>query len=251
MSLPVIDYFLLFGVGIVAGFINVIAGGGSFFVLPLMMFIGIPPAVANATNRVAVLLQSISGVAGFKSKGVNIGRFSIYLSVSALIGAVIGTQLAIEIDPNLFKKSISIFMLILVFFTVLFTKHHYKPEEALLRGKNLIFSIIIFFFIGIYGGYIQAGVGFLIMAALTGINKLDLVRTNSIKMFVNVVYTAIALIIFAYQIKIEWTAGLWLAAGNMLGAWISSRWSVNTESKTLKYVTLGVFVILAVALWFY
>ncbi|NMM48401.1 sulfite exporter TauE/SafE family protein [Flammeovirgaceae bacterium KN852] len=245
------DYLLLFGVGAIAGFINVIAGGGSFFVLPLMMFIGIPPAVANATNRVAVLLQSISGVAGFRSKGVKVSKFGWYIAASAVVGSIIGTQLAIEINQDLFKKSISVFMLGLVFLTVLFTKHNYKPEEALLKGKNLIVSIIVFFFIGIYGGYIQAGVGFLIMAALTGINKLDLIRTNNLKMFVNVVYTAVALIIFAYQIKIEWTAGLWLAAGNMLGAWVSSRWSVNTQSKTLKYITLSVFVILAIALWFY
>ena len=104
------DYNLLYLVvaGFIAGFINTIAGGGSLITLPVLIFLGLPPSIANGTNRIGILLQTFTGAVGYRSKGIKTFPFSIYCGISALIGSVIGAQIAIDIDglKNLLLKAI-------------------------------------------------------------------------------------------------------------------------------------------------
>ncbi|VAW25844.1 hypothetical protein MNBD_BACTEROID06-1080, partial [hydrothermal vent metagenome] len=94
---------LLVFVGVIAGFINTVAGGGSLLSLPILIFLGLPPAMANGTNRIAIFLQNISGIAGFKSKGIYIFPYSLWVGVSALVGAIIGAQFSVQIQGELFN----------------------------------------------------------------------------------------------------------------------------------------------------
>ena len=97
-------YLLLVVVGFTVGFINTMAGGGSLLSLPVLIFLGLPPAVANGTNRVAIVIQTALATAGFKSKGVSTYPFNLYLAVSALIGAIIGANIAIDIKGELLTR---------------------------------------------------------------------------------------------------------------------------------------------------
>jgi len=137
-----------------------------------------------------------------------------------------------------------------VIITIFDRKGNGQKFEDLSRKSQFI-GAITFFFIGIYGGFIQAGVGFIIMAALTKINKLSLVRTNSIKVFVVLIYTIAALAVFIIEDQINWLYGLVLAIGNMTGAWIASRWSVEKGDKWIKRFLVVMVTILAIKLWFY
>ena len=96
--------------------------------------------------------------------------------------------------------------------------------------------MIAFFFIGIYGGFIQVGAGFIIIAALTTITKFNLVVTNSHKVFIAGIFTIFALIVFAFNGKVSWEIGLCLAAGMGLGGWIGSHWAVAKGERWIRVV---------------
>jgi uncharacterized membrane protein YfcA len=241
---------ILIPVGMIAGFVNTVAGGGSLLSLPVMIFLGLPPGIANGTNRVALFLQNISGIAGFRSKGVFVFPYSLWLGLTALLGAIIGAQISVSLDDDTFNRIIALVMVGVVIITIFDHKGNGVKIEDLSK-KTQIIGGITFFFIGIYGGFIQAGVGFIIMAALTKINKLSLVRTNSIKVFVVLIYTIAALAVFIIEDQINWLYGLVLAVGNMTGAWIASRWSVEKGDKWIKRFLVVMVTILAIRLWFY
>ncbi|MGK7393801.1 MAG: sulfite exporter TauE/SafE family protein [Candidatus Cyclobacteriaceae bacterium M3_2C_046] len=237
--------------GFAAGFINTIAGGGSLLALPVLIFLGLPSSVANATNRVAIFLQNVSGVAGFKSKGISAYPYSLWLGISALLGAIIGAKLAVDIKGDLFNKILAIVMVVVILLTIFNPGRSKHQLEEKMNVKARFTGILIFFFIGIYGGFIQAGVGFLIIASLTSINRFSLVKTNSAKVFVILIYTSAALVVFILENKINWTYGLVLAAGNASGAWIGSRWSVDKGDKWIKRILVVTVIALATKLWFF
>ncbi len=249
--MDLLEVVLILAVGMVAGFINTIAGGGSLLSMPILIFLGLPPAVANATNRVAIFSQNIFAVAGFKSKGVSEFKYSILLGTSALAGAVIGAKIAVDIQGEIFNKILAIIMVVVVFMIITGTAKPKNINAERTSKKSQIIGFISFFFIGIYGGFIQAGVGFLIIGTLTAINGFSLVKTNSIKVLVVLIYTIAALAVFIYEGKVNWIYGIVLAVGNSAGAWFASRWSVDKGDKVVKII-LGIAVsALAVKLWLF
>lgn len=246
-----LKYLLVFGVGILCGFINVVAGGGSLLTLPVLIFMGLPPAVANGTNRVGIFMQNIFAVSGFKSKGVSAFPFAIWLSISSLIGAVIGAKIAVDIDGELFNRILAIVMVVVLIMTVIGSaKAKGNLGEAMSRGKQAT-SIIIFFFIGIYGGFIHAGVGFIIMATLSIVNRMNLVKVNAIKVFVALVYTFFSLIVFVWEDRIDWVLGLTLGSGTAIGGWAASRWSVAKGDKWIRIFLVIAVSGMAIKLWFF
>ena len=245
------EYPLLILAGFVAGFMNTMAGGGSLLTLPLLIFLGLPAAVANGTNRVAIFMSTLSATAGFKSKGVSNFPFNIYLGFSGLIGALIGARIAIDIKGELFNKILAIIMILVVLLIVFKPKISYSELMERLTGKHLFVSMIAFFFIGIYGGFINAGIGFVIMLFLHYYNRLDLVKVNATKVVIVLIYTSGALITFAMADKVNWTYGIFLATGNFIGGWTSSRWSVKKGENTIKVFLLIIVVLMSIKLWFF
>ena len=246
-----LELLLLVFIGIVTGVINTLAGGGSLLTLPMLIFLGLPPSVANGTNRIAILIQSIVTNAGFRSKGINTYPFSIYFGISATLGAILGAQLAIEIDGDLFNKILAIIMVIVVAYLVLNRKSSIQDVVERVSGKHLWISIILFFFVGIYGGFIQAGVGFLMLLVLSGVNRFSLVKSNALKIVVTGIYTVFAVIIFIINDKMNWEYGLILAFGNAIGGWFASRWSVKKGDGLVKIFLVIMVIIMAIKLWFF
>lgn len=246
-----LEVLLLIITGFIAGIANVMAGGGSMLTFPLLIFLGLPPNVANGTNRVAILIQNIFSNAGFKSKGVSLFPFSSYLATSALVGSIIGSQLAIDIKGEIFNKILAVILILTV--TTLVYKPTYKTNflHERLVGKHLVFSTIAFFFIGLYGGFIQIGVGFIILFVLSQFNQLDLVKSNAVKVFVVLIYTVASVAIFAYNNKINWSYGFILAIGNGAGGWFGSRWSVVKGEKLIKVILIIAVGAIALKLWFF
>ncbi|PQB05946.1 sulfite exporter TauE/SafE family protein [Aureitalea marina] len=237
--------------GFIAGVINTISGGGSLITLPLLIFFGLPAAMANGTNRIALLMQNISGTLGFRSKGISNYPFSLYISLPALIGAFIGANLAVDIDDALFNRLLAIVMVVVVAFMVFKPGERWAPKKEELTGKRLVYAMIAFFFIGLYGGFIQVGVGIFILLALSSINGLSLVKSNATKLFVVLIYQLIAVATFIYYDMINWKYGLILALGNASGAWFASRWSVKKGDKLVKRFLIVTVIALAIKLWFF
>jgi uncharacterized membrane protein YfcA len=245
------DILILVGAGLFAGFVNTMAGGGSLLTLPLLIFLGLPPATANGTNRIAIMVSTSSATLGFRSKNINTFPLSIYLGIAAFFGALIGSRIAVEIDGLLFNKILAIIMIVVVVLMVF--KPSYKADllQARTTGKTLMWSMVAFFFIGIYGGFINAGIGFIIMLFLNYVNKLDLVRVNATKVTLVLIYTTAALATFIFSGHINLKYGIALAVGNAAGAFFASRYAVKKGEGVIKTVMMVMVVAMSVKLWFF
>jgi len=244
-------YILLIVVGFAVGFINTIAGGGTLLSLPVLIFLGLPPNVANGTNRVAIIIQTAFATAGFKSKGVTTFPFNAYLGASALLGAIIGARIAVDIDGAVFNKILAVIMIAVVLIIFFKPEINLKDVNERLTGKYLWLGMLAFFIFGIYGGFINAGIGFIIILFLHFFNHMSLVRANATKVAVVCIYTLSALVVFILNDKVNWIIGFVLAIGNASGAWIASRVSVNKGDGFIKIFLLMVVGIMSIKLWFF
>lgn len=245
------EYLLLIPIGFIAGFLNTIAGGGTLLTLPTLLFLGLQAPIANGTNRIAILIQTLTAVRGFKSKGVSMYPFSMYLGISAFFGAIIGAKLAIGVDGVLFNRILAIIMIGVLISILLNHKKDFSTKIEKTTGKHLVYGIIIFFFLGIYGGFINAGIGFLMLMILPYVNGLTLLKSNVTKVFVVATYSVAAVVVFALENKINYTLAIILTIGNASGAWVGSRWSVKKDDKVIKWFLIITVSSLALKLWFF
>ncbi len=236
------------GVGFMAGFINTLAGSGSLLTLPMLMFLGLPANVANGTNRIAILLQNVVGVASFKQQKVLNVKMGLWLAAPAIIGSLVGAQIAINLNETMMERAIGI-LLFVMFFLILYKPQQWvKGKAGEVSAKPTILQFIIFFFIGIYGGFIQAGVGLFLLAGLVLGAGVDLVKANALKLLIVLLYTPFALAVFFFNDQINWKIGLILAVGNMLGAFVASRFAVAWGAKYVRYILLAVILFSALKL---
>ncbi|MEP0369284.1 MAG: sulfite exporter TauE/SafE family protein [Cyclobacteriaceae bacterium] len=249
-SLDIESGILLVAVGVLAGFLNVVGGGGSLLTLPVMIFMGLPPNIANATNRIAILWQNVFAISKFRKEGVVEWKYSIWLGLAAVPGALVGGWLAIDIKGEIFTKMLSIIMLV-VGALILIGSSPGKIERAYNSGKKLWVGILAFFLIGIYGGFIHAGVGFVIILVLDKLMHAPMSRINSVKVIAAFIYTLAVVVLFLFRNVINWQYGLTLAVGTSTGGWLGSYFSVKKGDKWIKALLFCAIVALSVKLWFY
>ncbi len=244
-------YFVLalVGTGLAAGFINTTAGGGSMLTLPLLMFLGLPANVANGTNRIAILLQNIIGVNTFRQKKVLDLKTDYKLAIPAVVGSIAGALFAVEIDPQILKKIIAALMVVMFFIVVLKPEIWVKEHAGTASAKPTVLQYIIFFFIGFYGGFIQLGVGFLLLAGLVLGSGYDLVKANAVKVLIVLLYTVFSLGVYFLNKQVDLWAGLILSAGNMGGAWLGATFAVKGGAKYIRYVLIAALVIVILNLF--
>lgn len=233
----------LIGTGIAAGFINTTAGGGTMLSLPVLILLGLPANVANGTNRIAILLQNVVAVSTFRKKKVLDVQADYRLAIPAVAGALIGAFVAVEIDVELLKQVIAVLMVLMLFVVVLKPDAWVKEQAGKSGAKPNMLQYIIFFFIGLYGGFIQMGVGFFLLAGLVLGCGHNLIKANAIKVFIVLIYTVFSLAVFFYHGQVNIVAGLILAAGNMIGAWLGVHFQVKGGAQYVRYVLIGAMVI--------
>jgi uncharacterized membrane protein YfcA len=241
---------LLFAVGIIAGILNVLAGGGSLLTLPLLIFMGLPSAVANGTNRIAIFCQNIFAIRGFRQRGVMPLELALLCTPPALIGSWVGANLAINLDDQLFNRILALIMIGVLIFTAVDPMKRLRKEEVVFSFVRKLLLVLSFFVVGVYGGFVQAGVGFLVITALL-VHGLDLVRINAIKVFVIFAYTFIALGVFIYHGQVNYMLGFALAAGNSLGGMIGPKLAVDKGHDWIKKVVTATVLVFALKLLFF
>jgi len=236
-------------VGIVAGFVNVMAGGGSLLVMPVMVFMGLPGPVANGTTRVAILAQNIAATTGFRRKGYRDLRLSLTLAACAVPGAACGALLGTRLEGVWFNRVLAGVMIAVIILMATGPKHSpaVSTTRSLTRGR-LVLGHGLMVLAGLYGGFIQAGVGFILMAILHRVMGLDLVRVNMHKVFIVGIYTIVAIAVFAARGSVLWSTGLVLAAGMALGGWIGSHVAVGKGEKLIRIVLNVALVAMAAKL---
>ena len=223
---------LVAGAGVVAGVVNAMAGGGSLLTVSLLTVVGdIGGLVANGTNRIGVVTQNVASVAGYRSEGVSGLRRSVPVLVPALIGSVIGAYAVSNLlSDTAFERVFGVLMVPLLVLSL-------RPPRA--RGDEIAWpktlTVVVFFLIGAYGGAFQAGVGLLLVLALSHAG-LDLVNANAVKVAVIAALTAVAVPVFIWNDQVHWGFALMVAAGFAVGGWLGARWAVRGGERLIRPV---------------
>ncbi len=244
--MTLLDDVLLMGLGFFVGILNVMAGGGSFLTLPSMIFMGMPPALANGTNRIALLMQNVTSVSQFHKHGFSNFRLSFTLGLCTIPGAVVGAFAAVCFDPLWFKRILAILMIIML--PVLFGSRKTRVHPSIQhRGKLLAHAGALV--LGFYGGFVQAGTGPLLIILLFTTLGIDLVRVNMHKVFIIGFYTIPALAVFVLSGQVDWIAGIALGAGNATGAIVGTRMAISGGDRLIRLFVTAAIVIMAVKLF--
>jgi len=226
-------YPLLFFVGAAVSFVNSVSGGGSVLSLPFLIFLGLPSATANGTNRLGVLIGSAASLMAFRSKGIFLPRLAWRVGWPAAIGSMAGSLLAVRLPDKVFEPILAAVILFVVIMTIrddgAVGEGGSAPE---LRGGWIAF--LAYLGIGLYGGFIHAGSGLIMMYAFSRLGNLDLFQVNALKVSNTVLFLSISLLTFAAAGKIDWPMATILAAGNLAGGWAGSHWQVRKGTAWVK-----------------
>lgn len=231
------------------GFINTLAGGGTIITISLLLFLGLPINTANGTNRIAVLMQTLVAVITFRKKNLLDDKKGLLLCLPTTIGSVIGSFVSATIQAGTLEKAIAIGMFILLFFIVYKPERWLKPKAERLDGTIKWYEYLSFLLIGLYGGFIHIGVGFFMLAALVLMSGYDLLRANAVKNLLVLAYAPFSLLVFMYYDQVNWGYGLILSIGNIIGAFIASRYAINWGSVFIRYVMIVVIIITVLQLF--
>jgi len=231
--------------GFIAGFINTLAGSGSLITLPLLIFMGLPATVANGTNRVGVLVQNIFSLESFRRNNALDWRGSWTLGIPAVLGSIIGARIAVDLNEVLMRQVIGIVMVLMLFVILI------KPNRWLvgtlehIEKRPSIFHLVLFFIIGIYGGFIQAGVGIFLLSGLVLSIGYNLVRANAVKVGIVFLFTLAALGVFIVNDQVDWLVGFILAIGNMFGGWFAAKVAIKRGATWVRTLLIVVIIVSA------
>lgn len=235
--------------GVFVGFINTLAGGGTIISISIFLFLGLPIDIANGTNRIAVILQNITSVSAFRKKNILDFRKGSWLALPAVIGSVIGAQIAVDIRKDAFEKAFAVVMIIMIFFLFFDSSKHLMGREDKMKQKVSWMQMIVMFLIGLYGGFVQVGVGYFLLAAIVLGAGYDLVRANAIKVWVVLLYTPFTLVVFLMNGAVNWQFGLIHSIGNIMGAYIASHMAIQKGVVFVKWVIIVVILITSAQLF--
>lgn len=234
--------------GFTAAFINVMAGGGSAVTLIILEPM-LGANVANATIRVAIVFANILGTSNFARKQLVPWRMSTSLLIPTMVGAAGGAWAATQVSNELMRTAFGV-VLVGVALSVLFKPSAWLKEQVDPRlgqwGRAAAFVGI-----GFYGGFIQVGVGFLLISGLVLGCGLDLVRGSAAKMFLIACYTALSVLIFVWADQINWGVGLVMAIGNCSGAYLGTRLAIQKGARLIRWLLALASVAVAIRMLFF
>jgi uncharacterized membrane protein YfcA len=240
-----IEIVILIVSGLFVGFINTLAGGGSIISLSILMFLGLPANVANGTNRVAIFIQNIAAVGSFKQQKVLDHKKAFWLSIPATIGSIIGAWIAVDMNEAIIEKAIAIVMLIMMIVILYKPQRWLKGKKELQTKKVSIGQIILFFIIGVYGGFLHMGVGYALLAGIVLGAGYDLVKANAIKVLIIFIWSPVILVVYLINDQVNLYYGLILSIGNVVGALIASRLAVKQGAGFVRWVIIVIILLTA------
>jgi uncharacterized protein len=221
-------HFAAIGIGLLVGFVNTLAGSGSLVTLPFFLALGLSPAEANATNRLGILMQTFVGSATLMRR-TRISLAGTGLMIwSTTAGSVLGAWLALELDAATMRYVIGTLMIVMLVPVLLSPEKWLRTEDDLSKPPKRWLIFVIFFLLGVYGGFIQAGVGIFLLTSMVLVANLRLARANMLKNIIVFVFTVPALALFIYHGDVVWVPGLIMAGGQMVGAYVAARFAAQS-----------------------
>lgn len=239
---------LLVATGFVVGVINTLAGSGTAISYAVFMWLGLSPSTANGTVRLGVITQTFAAsVSFYRNKYLKI-RESLFIAIPITLGSVIGAQIAVSINQEIFKIIIGFAMVLMLFF-IFYKPDNWIRENENIQVKNKFWHLILYCVIGVYGGFIHMGVGIFLLSALVLVSGYNLVYANSLKVFVVFIYTPFTLFVFIYNHEIHYMVGIICAIGNTLGGIFASSFAMKFGAKYLKWILMTVIIIFSAYLF--
>ena len=215
---PGSDLVLLFAAGIVTGVMNAVAGGGSFVAFPALLLAGIPAISANVTTAVATIPGQFASVWAYRHdiRAATLFDIRLLLTVS-VAGGLLGAAILLATPSAVFSGVLPWLML---FGTAVFIFGNFAPKRFLLRFTIGTRSVLAAqFVIAIYGGYFGAGIGFMMLAALTLYGMRDIHAMNGLKLVLALCMTMVSSIAFIYAGKVYWTEALVMCVATLIGGY--------------------------------
>jgi len=231
--------------GFLVGVINTIAGSGTVITYSIFMMLGLPVNLANGTIRLGVIMQTLTSTLNFKRHNALDWKKGFKLAIPVVIGSVVGAEIAVELNEAVFEKILAVILLIMLFFIF------YKPERWLkdqvhkIQSKPTILQLLLFFLIGIYGGFIHIGVGIFMISVLVLNAGYDLVKANAIKVMTVFLYSPFALAVFMMNDQIHYGMGLIAAIGNVFGGYVGSRMAISWGNNFIRWVLMVVIILIS------
>ena len=228
---------VLVAAGVVGGFLNTVAGGGSMVTVPSLMLLGMPADLANGTNRVGILQQSLTGIRGFNRSGRLEKEAILPMLIPTVSGAVLGAFSSTWLHPDVLKPVLLGAMIAIALVMLVFPDVVAPPEGTktyTLRERPT--GVLMLFGAGVYGGFVQAGVGFILIAALAAGLRYDLARTNALKVVCTALFSIASLSVFILAGRVEWVSGVILAVGMTAGAYLGVKLAVNVDQRLIKWM---------------
>lgn len=230
---------LLFLAGVGAGFINAMAGSGSLLTLPALMLGGLDAALANGSNRLGILIQSLFTLKGYASMGLRPDRATWWGVLPVLVGAVAGAFLTQLLDRGLFRYVIDVVMVGMLVLVSIKQSSWLRPQATTsVEVQHKAWVVALMFAAGVYAGFIQVGSGYVMMAVMVLVGGMDLYRANIVKVVAQLANAVAVLPIYIYLGEVAWKLAIVLAVGFGLGGWLGARFAVRVGAKWIRYVLI-------------
>ena len=233
--------------GLVAGFINTLAGSGSLITLPILIFLGLDASMANGTNRLGVVFQTLVAVITLKKKGTLEGSENYWLILPAILGAIPGAMLAADMTDQTLKYTIGGVMLLMLIPVMMNANQWLREKPGDEKASRKWYVILSFTLIGAYGGFIQAGVGILLLAGMVLLAQLTMAKANALKNLIVLCFSIPALLVFLYNDQVDWKIGALMASGQMLGGWLAAKYAMDHSQASVWVRRLLIVMIAASA----
>ncbi|MFH1000945.1 MAG: sulfite exporter TauE/SafE family protein [Bacteroidota bacterium] len=240
---------LLILAGFMVGIINTLAGSGTVITYSLFMLLGLPAGVANGTIRLGVIMQTLSASLNFKRQHVLDLKKGIILGIPTTLGSVVGARIAVSINEDIFQIIVGIVMLFMLLLIFINPTNWISGKSDLVKKKTNALQWLVFFIIGVYGGFIHIGVGIFLLAGLVLMAGYDLVKANALKVFIVFLYSPFALLVFMYNDHIHYGMGIVSSIGNIFGGFVASQFAVLWGAKFLRWFLIIVIFLFSVKLF--
>jgi uncharacterized membrane protein YfcA len=226
----IVFYIELLAAGLIGGFLNAVASSGTAVTLPLLIFIGLSPSVANGTNRIPVVVGFIASTFTFHKAGLINWKNVMLLSIPICIGTIMGVYMVSLISDNNIDRFLIFALLLSLLLVVTKFKNIATPKLSINKPVNWK-TYLLFFFIGIWAGMIVLDTASFILFTLTLHLGYDLIKANAIKSALCLIISFVSLIVFEYEGMLDWKVGLIISIGSLLGGFIGSKFAISENSR--------------------
>lgn len=252
MDLSFWSWLLFIVAGVLTGIINTLAGSGSLITLPIFIFLcGLPAPIANGTNRIGALIQSAVAVRSFQKSGTTSFAGASWLVAPAIVGAIVGSRIAASLNEQIMNYTIGGLMIFMLMVLLVNPKRWIQESNVDKSRLKSPISIIVFFLIGVYGGFIQAGVGIFLLAGLVLVSGYSLSEGNGIKLLIVFAFSIPALIVFFMHNQVHIGYGLAMAVFQSIGAWLAVKFVAKVPNANIWIHRLLILIVAAAAAKFF